>query len=396
MADTPVVCLLGPRQCGKSTLAEHLVPGRAYFSLDDDNYLTAARSDPAGFVAQLPDVVTIDEVQRVPELFLAIKRRVDTRRRPGGFLLTGSANLLQMPRLADSLAGRMECLYLHPFTAAELAGTQGAFLARWLAGKLKVELKGTVAPTSSNLPERLLAGGYPEPNRRNATRARQWHRQYLASIIERDVQDVSQIKDGRDVGRLLEFLAQRTAELLNVSAVATALQLDRATVERYLVILEKLFLIRRLPAWSRNTANRLIKTSKVHICDSGLAGTLGDLRPEDWNGKRERFGHLLESCVLQELHAQAGWTDSDLRFHHYRDKDQLEVDCVITRGTKVWGVEVKTGATVDTPDSKGLRRLAAQAGANFQGGIVFYNGSDTLPLGDGQVLAVPLTKLWEM
>jgi hypothetical protein len=277
-----------------------------------------------------------------------------------------------------------------------MAGVAGRFLAQWLAGKLKPELKESTQPKASTLPERLLAGGYPEPNRRTVERARQWHRQYLASIIERDVRDVSQVKDGRDVGRLLEFLAHRTAELLNVSAVANALQLDRATVERHMVILEKLFLIRRLPAWSRNAANRLIKTSKVHIRDCGLAGTLGDLRAEDWNGKRERFGHLLESFVLQELQAQAGWTDPDLRFHHYRDKDQIEVDCVITRGTKVWGVEVKAAATVDSSDSKGLRRLAAQAGTDFQGGIVFYNGDSTLALGDGGFFAVPLAKLWEM
>lgn len=395
LADTPVVCLLGARQAGKSTLAEILAPDRHYITLDDQNFLQAATSDPAGFVAQLPDFVTLDEVQRVPELLLAIKRRVDADRRPGRFLLTGSANLLQLPRLADSLAGRMECLFLQPFSEAEKEGAHGHFLKRLLDGELKEPLRGTKDVKRSTLPERLIMGGYPEPNQRSRNRARQWHRQYLRSLMERDIRDVARIKDSNNLARLLELLAHRTAELLNISSLANDLHVDRQTADRHLAILEKLFLLRILPAWHRNSSKRLIKAPKVHVCDSGLAATLADLHPEDWNAKRDRFGHLLESFVLQQLVAQAGWTDPDLRFWHYRDKDKVEVDCVITRGRKVWGIEVKAAATVTSSDAAGLHRLAEQAKGDFQSGIVLYDGDSVVPLGQSGFLGVPLSKLWE-
>lgn len=395
LADTPVVCLLGARQTGKSTLAGILAPDRHYITLDDQNLLQSAMSDPVGFIAQLPDFVTLDEVQRVPGLLLAIKRQVDVDRRPGRFLLTGSANLLQLPRLADSLAGRMECLYLQPFSEAEKEGAPGHFLKRLLNGELNEPLRGATDLKRSTLPERLIMGGYPEPNQRSRSRARQWHRQYLRSIMERDVRDVARIKDSGDLARLLELLAHRTAELLNVSSLANDLHVDRQTADRHLAILEKLFLIRTLPAWHRNSANRLVKAPKIHLCDTGLAATLADLHPENWNAKRDRFGHLLESFVLQQLVAQAGWTDPDLRFWHYRDKDKVEVDCVITRGRKVWGIEVKAAATVSSSDAAGLHRLAEQAKSDFQAGIVLYDGDAVIPLGQSGFLGVPLSKLWE-
>jgi predicted AAA+ superfamily ATPase len=220
--------------------------------------------------------------------------------------------------------------------------------------------------------------------------------QYIQSIIERDIHDVARIKDGNDVAQLLELLSQRTANLLNVTNLANALGHTRATVERYLAILERLFLIRRLPAWHRNTGKRLVKTPKIHVRDTGLAAALSDLSEDAWLAERKRFGHLLESFVLQQLVAQASWTDPGIRFWHYRDKDQVEVDCVLTRGSKVWGVEVKSARSVGSGDTGGLQRLANLAGKNFQGGIVFYDGGDVLPLAGGRFLAVPLSKLWEM
>ena len=377
-------------------MAAHQAPSRAYITMDDANYLDLARRDPQGLVADLPAYVTLDEIQRVPDLILAIKRSVDADRRPGRFLLTGSASLLQLPRLADSLAGRMECIYLQPFTESEKEGSAGHFLRDWMDGKLAVRLTGDHPPQRSSLPARLVAGGYPMACRRSPARARQWLRHYLHSIIERDIHDVAQVKDGEDVARLIELLAQRTGMLLNVSELAVALGHTRLTIERHLAILEKLFLIRRLPAWHRNASKRLVKTPKAYLCDSGLAAMLSGLTEDGWMGERQRFGHLLESFVLQQLIAHAGWTDPDLRFWHYRDKDQVEVDCVITRGSTLWGVEVKAAATVDSSDVKGLRRLAEQAGSDFATGIVFYSGNDILPLGDPRFLAVPLARLWEM
>lgn len=395
MKDTPVVCLLGPRQCGKSTLARSLDPVRQYLSLDDANLLAAAIKDPGGFISQFPDNITLDEVQRAPELLLAIKRAVDEQRRPGRFLLTGSANLLQLPHLPDSLAGRMECLYLHPLTEAEKSRAPGAFLARLLANDWSDNFLREESMAPSTLPGRIVSGGYPEPQGRGYVRARQWHRQYLRAVIDRDVHDVARVRDSAEVARLLEILSLQTGSLLNTSSLSIDLRLDRQTVERYITVLERLFLVRRLAPWHRNSAKRLIKTPKIHLVDSGLASSLAGISTEDWLTKRDKFGHLLESFVLQQLIAQAGWTDPDLRFWHYRDKDQVEVDVVITRGSKVWGVEVKASATLHHSDGNGLRRLAAQAGNDFQSGIVFYDGSSVLQLDGPKFLAVPLKFLWE-
>jgi predicted AAA+ superfamily ATPase len=340
--------------------------------------------------------VTLDEVQRAPELFRALKLTVDRDRRPGRFLLTGSADLLLLPRLSESLAGRIEIITLHPLTEAEKNRAPGAFLATLLAGRLKREIKGEAPVSSPSLAERLVAGGYPEPLTRSPERARPWHRTYLRTLVERDVRDIARVKDPGEVARLLELLALRTAELLNASHLSQDLGLDRQTVENYLAILERLFLVRRLPAWHRNEAKRLVKTPKIHLLDSGLAATLAGLTAADWNTRRDRFGHLLESFVVQQLVAQSGWTDPDLRFWHYRDKDQVEVDLVLTRGRHTWGVEVKASATIHESDGAGLRRLADQCGKDFQGGVLFYAGTSTLPLADSRFLAIPLEKLWTL
>lgn len=395
MQDTPVICLLGPRQCGKSTLARSFGPSRRYLTLDDGNLLAAALKDPAGFISQQPNAVTIDEIQRAPELLLAIKRSVDENRRPGRFLLTGSANLLQLPHLPDSLAGRMESIYLQPLTESEKARSAGDFLARWLDGNLADNCVRETPMMPSTLPGRILAGGYPEPQNRSPARAKQWQHQYLRAVMERDVQDVAKVRDTSEVARLLEMVAHQTGSLLNTSSLAIDLRLDRQTVERYLSVLERLFLIRRIPPWHKNSSKRLIKSPKVHLVDSGLASALSSISVDDWLLRRDKFGHLLESFVLQQLIAQAGWTDPGLRFWHYRDKDQVEVDVVITRGTKVWGAEIKASATLHPSDGNGLRRLAAQAGNDFQSGIIFYDGKSILPMDGHKILAVPIELLWD-
>ena len=396
MGDTPVVCLLGPRQCGKSTLARELEPERLFVSLDESRYLDTASSDPDGFVQSLPSRVTIDEIQRAPRLLRAIKRSVDLDREPGRFLLTGSANLLLLPDVDESLAGRMEVSRLQPLTESEKARRPGRFLETLLGGGFEPRIRRSPDDTTAApLIERLLAGGYPEAARRQPKRARQWHREYVRSLVERDVRDVARVKDADDVARLLELLAIRTGELQNTSALATDLKITRITTERYLQVLERLFLIRRLPAWERNRAKRVIKAPKYHLVDSGLAATLSGLGEEAWREERTRIGHLLESFVVQQIIAQGGWTDPDLRFHHYRDKDKVEVDLVIVRGRDTWGVEVKAAASVSPRDGHGLRRLAAAVGDDFRGGIVLYDGADTLPLGDEGLLAVPLAELWQ-
>ena len=394
MADTPVVCLLGPRQSGKSSLVRRAFPNRAYFTFDDGTLRETAQSDPAGFVTELPQAVTLDEVQRAPAVLPAIKMAVDANRRPGRFLLTGSANLLLLPSVAESLAGRMAIIRLHPLTEAEKERRPGRLVANLLAGSLKAGIR-PVAADPSELIDRVLRGGYPEALRRSRMpRLRQWHRDYLASLIERDARDVANLRNLDHLARLLTLLSGQTAQLLTIESLSRHLAIRRETVQSNLAALERLFLIRVLPAWHANEARRLIKTPKIHLVDSGLAATLAGLEPEDWNARRERFGHLLESFVAQQLIAQAGWTDPDLRFWHYRDKDQVEVDLVMTRGRKAWGVEAKAAATVTAADGQGLRRLAEKCGKDFQGGMVLHAGTSTFLTTDARVLAVPLSDLW--
>ncbi|WP_407597263.1 ATP-binding protein [Pseudomonas aeruginosa] len=395
LSDTPVVCILGPRQVGKTTLARQLEPGRTYVSFDDNTMLAAARYDPLGFVAGLPDRVILDEVQRVPELLTAIKLSVDNDRRPGRFILTGSANLLLLPNVQESLAGRMEVIYLNPLSEQEKHHSAFSLLEALLTNQIKPAITG-VQPPVTGIAEAVVGGGYPEPNTRTEARARQWYRQYLNAIIQRDVQDIANIRDGDELLRLLQLIALRTGNLINISNLMQDIGLQRDTISRYLSVLERLFLVRTLPAWHRNAAKRLIKAPKIHIIDSGLGSALTGLKAADWKKPDNAFGGMLESFVVQQLICQSGWCDSELRFSHYRDKDQLEVDLVIEQEDRLWGVEVKKSASIQGRDARGLARLAEQAGRSWQGGILLYTGTSTLPLADiPNAFAVPMNQLWQ-
>lgn len=395
LSDTPVVCILGPRQVGKTTLARQLEPGRTYVSFDDSTMLAAARYDPLGFVAGLPERVTLDEVQRVPELLPAIKLSVDNDRRPGRFILTGSANLLLLPNVQESLAGRMEVIYLNPLSEQEKHHSHFSLLEALLTNQIRPAISG-IQPPVTGIAEAVVGGGYPEPNTRTEARARQWYRQYLNAIIQRDVQDIANIRDSDELLRLLQLIALRTGNLINISNLMQDIGLQRDTISRYLSVLERLFLVRTLPAWHRNAAKRLIKAPKIHIIDSGLGCSLTGLKTADWNKPDNAFGGMLESFVVQQLICQSGWCDSELRFSHYRDKDQLEVDLVIEQDDRLWGVEVKKSASIQGRDARGLARLAEQAGRSWQGGILLYTGTSTLPLADiPNAFAVPMNQLWQ-
>lgn len=405
LADTPVVCLLGARQVGKTTLARKIEPQRAYFNFDDEEVLQVAQADPAGFVSGLPERVTLDEIQRVPELLPVIKTVVDKARLSGDasfgrFLLTGSANLLLLPQVSESLAGRMEIIYLQPLTEWEKQ-TSDAQVNNFLLAQIVNQTIGTHIGKAERKADMLAVavcqGGYPEPIERSQSRASRWFRQYIAAILEKDVKDIAGIHDERELKRLLDLLSLRTANLLNKSALAGELRIERRTVERYLAVLEKLFLVRQLLPWHRNEAKRLIKTPKVHVCDSGLVCALRGLKAEHWQKKSIEFGHVLESFVVQQLMTQASWMDEALRFYHYRDKDQVEVDLVIENGADVWGVEIKRATKVSQSDAKGLQRLKTQSGKHFVGGVLLYSGTAVFPLDDlKQCYAVPMSYLWKV
>ena len=395
LSDTPVLCLLGPRQVGKTTLARNLEPDRAYISFDDTTLLDTAKSDPSGFVQSLPERVTLDEVQRIPELLPAIKASIDFNRKPGRFILTGSANLLLLPGVQESLAGRVEVIYLQPLSEQEKHHSTTSLLDQLISSQITPSVQG-IQTQLKGVAEAVVQGGYPEPNTRTEARAKQWYKQYLNAIIQRDVKDIAAIRDEDELLRLIQLLALRTGNLLNVNGIANELGLQRETIDKYITILERLFLIRRLPAWHQNNAKRLIKTPKIHIVDSGLACALCNLRIGDWQSLSTDFGAVLETFVVQQLICQAGWNENELRFSHYRDKEQVEVDLVIEDGNKVWGVEVKKSTSIQSKDGKGLAKLASLTGKNWQGGILLYTGNNCLPMGEiPNTYAVPMDWLWK-
>jgi len=271
MADTPVVLINGARQTGKTTLAQMMAAGSGaqYFTLDDAATLALAAGDPAGFIRNLPRPIVLDEIQKAPALFPAIKLAVDRDRRPGRFLLTGSANAMTLPRLSESLAGRMEILPLFPFSAGELAGVTEGFLPRLFGG--------TLAPSKppsarADIAARLTRGGYPEATQRRADdRRTAWFASYISTILQRDVRDLARVDGLHALPNLLKLLAARASGLLNLADVGRDAGLPHTTLTRYLALLETVFLVHRLPAWSRNLGQRLVKAPKLHLVDTGLA-----------------------------------------------------------------------------------------------------------------------------
>ena len=395
LADSPVVLIHGPRQCGKTTLAR-VVGGRmgyAYVNFDDDVARVAAEADPAGFVADLPERTILDEVQRVPALFVALKTAVDRKRVAGRFMLTGSANVLLVPKLADSLAGRMQILRLHPLAQCELARRAPAFLDVLFRGGFKTRQTERLA---GQLAERIAAGGYPAALARPTERRRAtWYRDYLEALVQRDVRDLARISALDALPRLLSLAAAQTARLLNVADLAAPFQLSRPTIRDYVTLLERVFLLETLPPWHSNRLSRLVKTPKLHLGDSGLACALLGVDAASLAADRPLLGQLLETFVFQELRRQASWRDEPIGFFHFRDKDGAEVDIVLERGAReLVGVEVKASATVTVADFRGMRKLREAAGKRFAAGVVLYDGEITASFGDG-FFAVPLRALWE-
>jgi predicted AAA+ superfamily ATPase len=392
LKDTPVVMVTGPRQCGKTTLVRDLVAGnREFITMDDDTVMAAARSDPTGFVRAL-DRTTIDEAQRVPDLLRAIKKSVDDDRRAGRFLLTGSANILTVPQISESLAGRMEIVGLLPLSRAEIGGKRPDFLRAAFDGKLG---KPAGPMIGENLVQAVLIGGYPEMLRREDPKRRQtWARDYIMAIVQRDVREVADVEKLDQMPRLLQVLAHHSGRLTNFTQMGAQVGFDDKTTRKYVAILEQLFLVRKVEPWFQNQLKRLVKTPKLHFLDSGLLGALLGATAERIAKDRSIFGPLLETFVFSEVLKQASWFDESCALYHYRDKDQDEVDLVIETGSgALVGIEVKPSATVNAGDFKGLRKLADACGDNFKLGVVLYDGGRPVPFGN-PLLAAPISCLW--
>lgn len=392
MLDTPVILINGPRQAGKTTLARHVAGTEMRFlTLDDEAVLLAAREDPAGLIRDA-DRIVIDEIQRSPGLLLAIKKSIDEDRRPGRFLLTGSANLLTLPSVADSLAGRMETATLLPLSQAEICGGTANWLDCVFAGQVPAV---TTSIVGRDLEEIVLRGGYPEAVRRPTRQRRTtWLRQYLNALIQRDVRDIASVSNLDLFPRLVRALAEMSGQLCNYSQLGGQLGLDSKTTARYVGILEQMFLLTRIEAWSRNRTARITKTAKLHFLDSGLLAALLGLAPSAGLRERNRYGHVLETFVLSELLKHAATAEDEYRMLHYRDHAQFEVDVVIENPLgELVGVEIKAAATVTERDLRGLKRFCAIAGDRVRLGVILYDGTETLPLGPN-LLAAPLSTLW--
>lgn len=364
-----------------------------YLTLDDSAVLAAAQLDPQGFVGALETPVILDEVQRVPGLFGAIKIAVDRDRRPGRFLLTGSANVRVIPALAEALVGRVEILTLWPFSQGEIEGQPEAFVD-WLfsrraprARRLRVDWPDLVG--------RLLRGGFPEAvDRASADRRRAWFGSYVTTILQRDVRDLSGIEGLAELPRLLALLAARTSGLLNYADVSRGASIPQTTLKRYFGVLEATFLVQVVPPWLPNVGQRLVKGPKVMLCDTGLASSVLGADGTRLRQDPALTGRLLETFAAMEVAKQATWSRTQPRLHHYRSHARHEVDIVLEEpGGAIVGIQVKSAASVTEGDLRGLHRLAGIAAERFARGVILYTGDQVVPFASN-IHAMPVTSLW--
>jgi len=391
LSDTPVVLIHGPRQSGKSTLAIEAgkLTGARYVTLDDPVPRGFATQDPAGFLQAHKGPLIVDEVQRVPGLFLALKSEVDRNRRPGRYLLTGSANVLSLPKMSDSLAGRIAIVDLLPFSQAEIEGSAANFIDQVFNGELQ--------PTKGdpNVAPRLVKGGFPEPcGRATASRRSAWFADYIRTLLERDVRDLANIEGLAQLPRVLRLLAARTGSTVNVVELSRETQIPNTSLHRYLDLLQAVFLTCSIPAWSTDQAVRLTKTARTFLVDTGLLCHL--LKADEASLARDPdlFARVLRNFVALELKKLLQTSASKPDLMHLRTVRRLEVDFVLDdRGVAVMGFHVKAAPTVIDEDLDGLRHLAELAGESFGGGFLLYLGEELLPLGR-KLWAVPVSALW--
>lgn len=395
LAHRPVVVLHGPRQAGKSWLAQKIASGphpAEYLTLDDPAVLTAIATDPAGFIQSLGGNTIIDEVQRAPQLFIAIKANVDRNRQAGRFFLTGSANLWLIPRLSESLAGRMEILTLWPLSQGELEGTRERFID--VAFSDDPPLLKRIPADRADVVKRLLAGGYPEAHPLPPARRTRWFASYVTAILQRDIRELAQRIEGlTDLPRLLTALAGRTATLLNAAELSRTSGIPERSVLRYLTLLEATFLISRVPAWTANVRKRLLKTPKVVVTDPGLAAYLQNVDERRLRAEPTLIGPLLETLVIAELRKQQTWSATQPELTHFRTAHGEEVDVVLDARGRLVGIEVKAAASISPDDFRGLRAMAAATSRRFHRGFLFYLGETAVAVSP-QLYALPLPALW--
>jgi uncharacterized protein len=394
--DTPVVMVNGARQTGKSTLVKGLFPGTSaphYVSMDNLATLDSARSDPQSFVENLPDRVIINEIQRAPELMLPVKYSVDQNRRPGRLFLTGSANVLALPMVADTLVGRIEIHTLWPLSQGEIRGVQESFVdtifgAEKLNPGKRLKLDGLV--------NMLSVGGYPDVlQRKSSTRRKSWFSAYITTLIERDVRDLRNIEQLTIMPKLLKLLASRAGGLLNYSDLSRSLQINVSTLKNYLSLFELLFVLVPVQPWFGNKGKRLVKSPKMHLNDSGLLCHLLDCDPKALANDPSLLGMVFENFVVMEVIKQISWSELRPQLYHFRTENGNEVDIVLESGDgRIVGIECKSGIRLGSDAFKGLKALKELTGKKFHRGVVIYMGADVLTF-EKDFQAVPVSALWE-
>lgn len=400
MADTPVVLVSGPRQSGKSTLVEwigsRLNRNATFSTLDNVQTLSAIKADPSGFVKRVDGWTTIlDEVQKAPELFVAIKEAVDKNRQPGRFLLTGSANIFLLPKISESLAGRMEMISLWPLSQGEIRGVKEKFIDSVFGKTLPVFKPEHMI--REELFKNILLGGFPEVlTRLTFPRRQAWFESYITAILQRDVRDIMNIEDVTALPRLLSLLAARSCSLLNYAELARTSGIPHTTLMRYLILLQATFLVHVVLPWSGNFSKRLVKSPKIYLCDTGLMSFLLSIDEARLELEPNFIGLLLENFVVNELKKQLTWNETRAKLFHYRTQSGQEVDIIIenARGECV-GIEVKASTNITEKDFAGLQVFSEHIKNKFIWGIVLYTGEKILPFGKN-LYALPISSLWSL
>lgn len=396
LKDTSVVLINGARQTGKSTLAQMLPEdkARSYITLDDPGQISAARSDPAGFISGLSGPVVIDEVQYALELLPCIKMAVDKDKQPGRFLLTGSADILFLPHLSESLAGRMEVVTLQTCSQGELMGLKDDLISTLFDGDIGSG-QGATAKFSDYV-HKVILGGYPGLiNRHSQERRDKWFNSYIASILHKDVQQLFNIEGLTEFPKLLQLLSSRVGTILNVAELSRTSTIPNTTLHRYMAVLQTMFIARLIPAWSSNTGKRLVKAPKLFFCDTGLGCHLMGYDAQRFISDRSTAGRLLENFVVSELCKQRTWSSVHCQIYHFRTPTGFEVDIVLEdRAGRIVGIEIKSSATVTAHDFRGLKALEQLAGDKFLRGVVLYCGENAISF-THNLHAVPIETLWK-
>lgn len=404
LASARVVNLIGPRQVGKTTLVRDLFDHGKFVTLDDAAVLSALESDPEGQIAALMaeaagGPLIIDEAQRSRQLALVIKRVVDADRRKGQFVLTGSSNVFTTAEVADSLAGRMRTLKLWPLSQAEIRTAPVNRLMDWAlqAAPALTQIADPQVLSRAEYIDLILAGGFPEI-RTLPLRARQrQYRDYIDAVVDRDVADIMPVRKPEALRILIDQMAARTAQEINVSDLAKLTRLQRVTVDQYLEILTRLSLVTRLGAWTAGEGKRDIKQPKYHFVDTGIVSALRRFTETTFQigNAPEALGGLLETYVVGQLQRALPLQDEDYRLYHWRSADRREVDVIVDGGSRLALIEVKASATVTAADLKHLRWFATEGPGRSRNctGVIFYLGREKLTFGD-RTFALPVSCLW--